>query len=201
MDAVDLVLKYQDISSHDADWDHTTPLGASSCKRVNIVNITSFLNSPLSSKTSQSNVTMFFWKPKSKLTLTDFAKSCNQLWIEEKHEESFNKLLKISSVSRHPHLISNKVWFQINLKITFNSRNIVIACFNRSFLHFQTRQHSTQTVGNMPPPSPRHLLPHVLQIMPRNLKYDQFQPKGHHNEENPESATKMPVNPKFYPFH
>ena len=41
-----------------------------------------------------------------------------------------------------------------------------------------TRQHSTQCVGNMPPPSPRHLLPHVLQIMPRNPKYDQFQPKG-----------------------
>ena len=58
-----------------------------------------------------------------------------------------------------------------------------------------TRQHSTQSVGNMPPPSPRHLLPHVLQIMPRNPKYDQFQPKGHHNEENPQSATKMPVNP------
>ena len=64
-----------------------------------------------------------------------------------------------------------------------------------------TRQHSTQSVGNMPPPSPRHLLQHVLQIMPRNPKYDQFQPKGHHNEENPQSATKMPVNPKFYPFH
>ena len=44
-----------------------------------------------------------------------------------------------------------------------------------------TRQHSTQSVGNMPPPSPRHLLPHALQIMPRNPKYDKFQPKGHHN--------------------
>ena len=64
-----------------------------------------------------------------------------------------------------------------------------------------TRQHSTQCVGNMPLPSPRHLLPHVLQIMPRNPKYDQFQPKGHHNEENPQSMTKMPGNPKFYPFH
>ena len=65
----------------------------------------------------------------------------------------------------------------------------------------ETRQHSTQSVGNMPPPSPRHLLPHVLQIMPKNPKYDQFQPTGHHNEENPQSTTKMPGNPKFYPFH
>ena len=65
----------------------------------------------------------------------------------------------------------------------------------------KTRQHSTQSVGNMPPPSPPHLLPQVLQIMPRNPKYDQFQPKGHHNEENPQSTTKMPGNPKFYPFH
>ena len=64
-----------------------------------------------------------------------------------------------------------------------------------------TRQHSTQSVGNMPPPSPGHLLPHVLQIMPRNPKYDKFQPKGHHNEENPQSMTKMPGNPQFYPFH
>ena len=64
-----------------------------------------------------------------------------------------------------------------------------------------TRQHSTQSVRNMPPPSPRHLLPHVLQIMPKNANYDQFQPKGHHNEENPQSMTKMPGNPKFYLFH
>ena len=66
---------------------------------------------------------------------------------------------------------------------------------------YVTIQHSTQSVGNMPPPSPRHLLQHVLQIMPRNPKYDQFQPKGHHNEENPQSTTKMPRNPKFYPFY
>ena len=66
---------------------------------------------------------------------------------------------------------------------------------------WKTRQHSTQSVRNMPPPSPRHLLPHVLQIMPRNAKYDQFQPKGHHNEENPQSMTKTPGNPKFYLFH
>ena len=61
-----------------------------------------------------------------------------------------------------------------------------------------TRQ---QSVGNMPPPSPRHLFPHVLHIMPRNPKYDKFQPKGHHNEENPQSMIKMPGNPKFYLFH
>ena len=53
----------------------------------------------------------------------------------------------------------------------------------------------------MPPPSPQYLLPHILQIMPRNPKYDQFQPKGHHNMENSQSTTKMPGNPKFYPFH
>ena len=49
--------------------------------------------------------------------------------------------------------------------------------------------------------STRHLLPHVIQIMPRNPKYDQFQPKGHHYEENPQSMSKMPENHKFYPFH
>ena len=32
-------------------------------------------------------------------------------------------------------------------------------------------------------------------------KYDQFQSKGHNNEENPQSTTKMPGNPKFDPFH
>ena len=37
--------------------------------------------------------------------------------------------------------------------------------------------------------------------MPRNANYDQFQPKGHHNEDNPQSMTKMPGNPKFDPFH
>ena len=37
--------------------------------------------------------------------------------------------------------------------------------------------------------------------MPRNPKYDQFQPNGHHNEENPQSMTKMLGNPKFDPFH
>ena len=48
---------------------------------------------------------------------------------------------------------------------------------------------------------PSTFTPHILQIMPRNPKYDQFQPKGHHNEENPQSTTKMPGHPKFYPFH
>ena len=37
--------------------------------------------------------------------------------------------------------------------------------------------------------------------MPKNANYDQFQPKGHHNEENQQSMTKMPGNPKFYLFH
>ena len=34
--------------------------------------------------------------------------------------------------------------------------------------------------------------------MPRKPKYDQFQSKGHHNEENPQTMTKIP---KFDPFH
>ena len=34
--------------------------------------------------------------------------------------------------------------------------------------------------------------------MPRNPKYDQFESKGHHNEENQQSMTKIP---KFDPFH
>ena len=65
-------------------------------------------------------------------------------------------------------------------------------------IHYKTRQNSTQSIGNMPPPPPRHWLPHVLKIMPRNPKYDQFQSKGHHNEENSQSMTKIP---KFDPFH
>ena len=64
----------------------------------------------------------------------------------------------------------------------------------------KTRRNSMQSIGNMPPPSPRHLHPYVLQIMPQNPKYDQFQPKGHHNEENPQRTIKMPGNPKFDPF-
>ena len=88
-------------------------------------------------------------------------------------------------------------WFNLNhgMDISNYTQNSVFPCRSK------TRQHSTQSVGNMPPPSPPHLLPQVLQIMPRNPKYDQFQPKGHHNEENPQSTTKMPGNPKFYPFH
>ena len=50
----------------------------------------------------------------------------------------------------------------------------------------------------MPPLPPQHLLPHIIQIMPRNPKYDQFQSKGHHNEEKPQSMTQIP---KFDPFH
>ena len=45
-----------------------------------------------------------------------------------------------------------------------------------------TRQNSTQSIRNMPPHPPQQLLPHILQMMPRNPKYDQFQSKGHHNE-------------------
>ena len=65
---------------------------------------------------------------------------------------------------------------------------------------FETRQNSTQSVGNMPLLPPRHLLPHVLQIMARNPKYDQFPPKGHHNEEYPQSTTKMPWKPQIWPI-
>ena len=35
----------------------------------------------------------------------------------------------------------------------------------------------------------------------RNPTYDQYQPKDHYDEENPQSMTKMPGNPKFYQFH
>ena len=70
-----------------------------------------------------------------------------------------------------------------------------------AWLQLKTKQNSTQRVGNMPLLPPRHLLPHVLQTMPRNPKYDQLQSKGHHNDENAQSTTKMPRNPKFYPFH
>ena len=35
----------------------------------------------------------------------------------------------------------------------------------------------------------------------RNPIYDQYHPKDQHNEENPQSMTKMPGNPKFYQFH
>ena len=47
----------------------------------------------------------------------------------------------------------------------------------------------------------RHLLPHVLQIMPSNPRYDQFQSRWHHSESNPQSITKMAGNPKFDLFH
>ena len=40
-----------------------------------------------------------------------------------------------------------------------------------------------------------------VQIMPRNPKYDQFQSKGHHIEEKPQSMTKMARNHKFDPFN
>ena len=58
----------------------------------------------------------------------------------------------------------------------------------------ETRQNSTQSVGNMPPLPPRHLLPHVLQIIPRNPKYTGFSQRGIIME-NPQSTTKMPGNP------
>ena len=35
----------------------------------------------------------------------------------------------------------------------------------------------------------------------RNPKYNQFQSKGHHNKENPQSITKMTGSPKFDSFH
>ena len=40
-----------------------------------------------------------------------------------------------------------------------------------------------------------------LKLEPETHQYDQFQPKGHHNEEDPQSKTKMPGDPKFDPFH
>ena len=90
------------------------------------------------------------------------------------------------------------IWIHYSLIVGLYALTDWPVCFQQ--IPMITRQHSTQSVGNMPPPSPRHLLPHILQIMPRNPKYDQFQPKGHYNEENPQSTTKMPGNPKFYRF-
>ena len=58
-----------------------------------------------------------------------------------------------------------------------------------------------QNVRNMPPLPTQHLLPAFFQIMARNPKYNQFQAKGHLNEENPQSMTKIPRKPKFDPFH
>ena len=120
------------------------------------------------------------------------------------HKREFLYFYPNSSVLKVHH------WFRYSLLATCSVPSlyldqcwIIVNCTNsvKIYKKMKTRQHSTQSIGNMPPPSPRHLLPHVLQIMPRNPKYDQFQPKGRHNEENPQSATKMPVNPKFYPFH
>ena len=62
----------------------------------------------------------------------------------------------------------------------------------------RTRRKASEICFRPPPPPPRHWLPHVLKIMPRNPKYDQFQSKGHHNEENSQSMTKIP---KFDRFH
>ena len=43
---------------------------------------------------------------------------------------------------------------------------------------FKTRQNSTQSVRNMPLLPPRHLLPHVLQIMHRNPKMTSYSQRG-----------------------
>ena len=51
-------------------------------------------------------------------------------------------------------------------------QHLVLNIVFSSSCYCETRQHSTQSVRNMPPASPRHLLPHVLQIMPRNANYD-----------------------------
>ena len=55
------------------------------------------------------------------------------------------------------------------------------------------KNQTEQSGGNMPPLPPRQLLPHIIQIMPRNPKYDQFQWKGHHHEEYPQSTTKINI--------
>ena len=93
------------------------------------------------------------------------------------------------------------IWTAVTIPMSTNyiTRTLSFILFRE--VQYITKQHSAQSVGNMPPPSPQHLLPHVLQIMPRNPKYDQFHPKGHHNEENLQSTTILPGNPKFYPFH
>ena len=96
----------------------------------------------------------------------------------------------VSSLSPKRGASLGYTWLLIRL-VLHNFRKLIV-----------TRQNSTQNVGNMPPLPPRHLLPHILQIMPGNLKYDRCLWKGHHNEENPcESMTKMAGTPKFDPFH
>ena len=82
----------------------------------------------------------------------------------------------------------NMIWSYMSIFFTQNQYTVI---------QTKTKQNSTQSVGNMPPLPPRHLLLQVLQIMPRKPKYDQFPSKGHHNEENPQSMTKIP---KFDPF-
>ena len=65
----------------------------------------------------------------------------------------------------------------------------------------RTRQNWTQSFANMPQLPPQHLLPHVLQIMPRNSKYDQFHSKGYHNEEIHRARPKCLETTKFDTFH
>ena len=92
--------------------------------------------------------------------------------------------------------------FQVKIKPRSYVNQQVNPTFAPNFITITLiRQNSMQSVENMPPLPPWHLLPHVLQIMPRNPKYDQFQSKGHHNEENLQSTTKMPGSPKFDLFH
>ena len=103
-------------------------------------------------------------------------------------------LCAFNSASPNPSAVYTSCWTGWNNQEMQDSQGV-------NTYHFQLDSTYHFQLGNMPPPSPWHLLPHVLQIMPRNPKYDKFQPKGHHNEENPQSMTKMPGNPKFYPFH
>ena len=112
------------------------------------------------------------------------------------------KILQKLSVTITHYLLS-KYRFQDNLQSTpknmiWSYMSIFFTQNQYTVIQSKTRQNLTQSVGNMPPLLPRHLLPQVLQIMPRKPKYDQFQSKGHHKEENPQSMTKIP---KFDPFH
>ena len=102
------------------------------------------------------------------------------------HHQSQSSLLWLMAWCVWYHVIS---WTNSQLELTRDKLNL-----NGKWTELDAK---CQKYASAPP---RHLLPHVLQKMPRNPKYDQFQSKGNNNEENPESMTKMAGNPKFDQF-
>ena len=122
----------------------------------------------------------------------------NGIPLERVQNFNFLGLLLNENMSRKPHidLLSNKLakcagvlnklkhflpmhilrtlyFSMVQSRMTYGISNWGFDCYRIEKL--QTRQNSTQSIGNMPPLLPRHLLPHILQIMHRNPKYDRFQ--------------------------